>query len=124
MLKYNFRIHTDSRGGQEIYVSVKEPYTFLSQISDGMYPRAIEEFDEIINGLILVQKAEKEEYIFGNQSGFLAIAGLEDEEQEIEEGVYIYDQFGDDSENPLYIIPIEEIIILLKDFKTFIEENS
>ncbi|WP_208103186.1 hypothetical protein [Flavobacterium ichthyis] len=77
-----------------------------------------------IDALIAVQKGEKEEHIIANESGFLAIAGLEDKEQEIEEGVYIYDQFGDDSENPLYIVPVEEIIKLLQDFKKFVEDNN
>ena len=124
MLKYNFRIHIDSKGNKDKLVFFEKPYELVGQIFDGNFDQSPQNIQMNTDALISVQKGEKEEHIIANESGFLAIAGLEDKEQEIEEGVYIYDQFGDDLENPLYIVPIDEIIKLLQDFKKFVEENS
>lgn len=124
MLKYKFKVITSNKGSSYRNISVENPYVLIGQIGDGNFDQSPQNIQMNIDALIAVQNGEKEEHIIANESGFLAIAGLEDKEQEIEEGVYIYDQFGDDSENPLYIVPIDEIIKLLQDFKKFVEENS
>ncbi|NBL66085.1 hypothetical protein GV828_12840 [Flavobacterium sp. NST-5] len=124
MLKYKFEIIKNSKGSNYRNISVEKPYILVGQIGDGNFDQSPQNIQMNIDALIAVQKGEKEEHIIANESGFLAIAGLEDKEQEIEEGVYIYDQFGDDSENPLYIVPIEDIIKLLQDFKKFVEDNN
>lgn len=124
MLKYIFKKIESHKNKLRVDVIVEEPYVFIGQIDSGNFDQSPHNIQMNIDALKAVQKGEKKEHIIANESGFLAIAGLEDKEQEIQEGVYIYDQFGDDSENPLYIVPIEEIIRLLQDFKKFVEENS
>lgn len=124
MLKYTFKKLESITNKLRVDVLVDEPYVFVGQIDSGNFDQSPQNIQMNIDALIAVQNGEREEHIIANESGFLAIAGLEDKEQEIEEGVYIYDQFGDDSENPLYIVPIDEIIKLLQDFKKVVEENS
>ncbi len=121
MIKYTIKIAENTK---RPIVIVEKPYDFIGQIDSGNFDLSINNIQQNIDALVAVQKGEKEEHIIANESGFLAIASLEDKEQEIKEGVYIYDRYGDDSENPLYIIPIEEIINLLQDFKKFVENKN
>jgi len=117
MLKYNFRIHIDSKGNKDKLVFFEKPYELVGQIFDGNFDQSPQNIQMNTDALISVQNGEIEEHIIANESGFLAIFDDKDD------GVYIFDQF-DDSENPLYIVPVEEIIKLLQDFKKFVKENS
>lgn len=117
MLKYTFKKLESTTNKLRVDVLVDEPYVFVGQIDSGNFDQSPQNIQMNIDALVAVQKGEKEEHIIANESGFLAI--LDDKD----DGVYIFDQF-DKSENPLYIVPIDEIIKLLQDFKKFVEENS
>lgn len=114
MLKYKFKIAENLK---KPIVIIESPYEFIGQIDSGNFDQSPNNIQMNIDALIAVQKGEKEEHIIANESGFLAIY------DDKEDGVYIFDQF-DDSEKPMYIVPIQEIINLLQDFKKFIEENN
>lgn len=109
-------------------VKVEEPYHYLSLIFEGNEKN--EYLTSIIQGVEGVIQGEIEKgYSIENQSGFIGHAFEPDETEEDypEGGFQVFDSFtldenGDTKE--LFIIPLEDILKLLKEFKEFLIENG
>jgi len=120
MLEYKFY-----KVENEIKVSVEEPYSFLGYLSVSKSWLSIE-IQKLIDEITKVKNGEVEDFYFGNESGFSAVAAQAnpDDETEGEEGVYIYDAFGKEPETALFIVPLDDMLKLLKEFKEFLGENK
>ena len=109
-------------------VKVEEPFHYLSLIFEGN--ETSEYLTSIIEGVERVIKGETEEgYSIENQSGFIGHAFTPDgtEEDYPKGGFQVFDLFtldenGDTKE--LFIISLEDILKLLKEFKEFLIENG
>jgi hypothetical protein len=111
MIKYKiYKIENHNR------INVETPYEFLGDIFMGNEtPTYIQ---KMINGIRRVKNKEEEDFYFRNEAGFFADMDTEDD------GVYIFDEFSKDPTKELFIIPFDEMIKLLEDFKEFLEKES
>jgi hypothetical protein len=120
MLKYKiYKIDNDIR------VSVEEPYSYLGYFSISKSWLSTE-IQQLIDEITKVKNGEIKDYYFGNDTGFSAVAAQAnpDDETEGEEGVYVYDGFGKEPETALFVIPLDDMLNLLKEFKEFLVENK
>ena len=121
-----FHFHNTKTKLESTYnlVQVKAPYEYLSQIFEGSEKSTY--IEELIEKLYKVKNGEIEQFYFGNDTGFSAVAAQADPEDETEgeEGVYIYDSYGNDREKALYVIPINDIIKLMEDFRDFLKKHK
>ena len=125
MIKYKFIKEDVLKLGESDYLLIAEsPYELLSQMFEGN--ESVEEIDEIIENIEKVQSDQLEEYWFGNETGFLGIAIMDDNDdpQNWPKGAYIYDQYSEQPETHKFVLPIEDILQILKDYKKFIVDNK
>lgn len=124
MIEYKFSNSTTKNGSTYNVVAVAPPHDYLSLIFEGN--ELPERIQEIIDGITRVKNKEVEDFYFGNDTGFSAVAtqANPDNKSEPDEGVYIYDGYGEEPEKALFIVPLEEILQLLEDFLKFLEENK
>jgi len=85
-----------------------------------------EKIQQLIDAITKVKNGEEVDFYFGNDSGFSAVASqaTPDDETEGKEGVYIYDAYGKDPEKALFVIPLDDMLKLLEDFKEFLKKSK
>jgi len=100
-----------------------KPYSFLSRIFEGN--ETSNYITEIIEGVKKAKSSQLDDYGFGNQSGFQAIALRPDPTDSTlpNGGVDIYDMHGKD-ENAILTISLDEMLEILENFKDFLIENG
>ena len=105
-------------------VQVKTPHDYLSMIFEGN--ESLGKIQKLIDEITKVKNGELEDFYFGNDNGFSAVAAQAnpDDKTEGEEGVYIYDAFGKEPETALFIVPLDDMLKLLKEFKEFLGDNK
>ena len=115
MIKYKF--YKSKPSDREYYLlSVEKPYDYLGYFTIG-HSWNSDEIQKLIDGIKKVKNKEEDDFFFRTQSGFLADMDTEDD------GVYIFDEFSKDPTKELFIIPFDDVIKLLEDFKEFIEKE-
>ncbi|WP_404984348.1 hypothetical protein ACI513_12160 [Chryseobacterium sp. M5] len=99
-----------------------KPYSFLSRIFEGN--ETSDYIIAIIEGVKKTKNLQLDDYGFGNQSGFQAIALKPDPADPTlpNGGVDIYDMHGND-ENAILTISLDEMLEILESFKKFLTEN-
>ena len=113
-MKIKYKIY---KSEDNFRISVEKPYDFLGYFTIGKNWN-INEIEKLINGIKKCKNKEDDDFFFRTQSGFLADMDTEDD------GVYIFDEFSKDPTKELFIIPFDEMIKLLEDFKGFLEQNN
>lgn len=122
MIKYKFYNTSTKHNSTYNLIKVEEPYDFMSQMFEGN--ESSEDIARIINGIQKVKSGKQEDYSFGNQGGFDAYVLKADptDLKHPEGGVAIIDFFG--PEELLYVIPFQEMLKILEEFKAFLIENG
>lgn len=97
-------------------IIVNNPFEYLSYLPTGYQDST--KVQILIDGIYRVKNGEEEDFYFRNEAGFLADMDVD------EPGVYIFDEFSEDPTKELFIIPFDEMIKLLEDYKAFLIENG
>lgn len=128
-MKYKFIKENVLVSGKDDYsVLVEKPYEYLSMIFEGR--ETSDYVQTLVNGIESVIDGNPDvSYGIENQQGFMGYAFAADptEEEYPEGGFQVFDFFTLDEEGDtklMFVITLEEILKLLKDFQQFLKDNG
>ena len=124
MLQYKFHNSKTKHGGEYNIIAVESPYEYVSQLVEGN--ESSDYISDLLDHIKQVESGELQQGSIENQTGFMVyLFAPNPNGSEPDGGADIY--YGLSNQEPLepiYRIPLNDLIQLLEEFRDFLKENG